>query len=292
MHGFLNINKPPALTSRDAVNLVVRLVGRKAKVGHAGTLDPLATGVLVVAVGAATRLVERVQAQAKSYRAVIRLGARSDTLDADGTIVEVEDPPIPDEARVREALATQAGTIAQVPPQYSALKVGGVRAYDLARSGREAELAARPVRIDRVELIRYEWPALEIDVDCGSGTYIRSIARDVGELLGCGGMIDVLTRTRIGSFRIEDAVDPRDLTIESLPGHLHSMVEAVPDLPRVVLDPTQVTLVARGQALDAGRLDPAPPPGEVALVGHDGALVALAVCDMGRVSPRRVFVVG
>ena len=144
--GLLNLHKPIGWTSRDAVDRVVRPL-RRAKVGHAGTLDPLASGVLVVCIGAATRLIEYVQAMPKSYRTVVRLGATSDTLDADGQIIEAADPPIPGEAEVRAALASQVGTIRQVPPQYSALKVAGRRAYDIARAGDSVELAARPVRV-------------------------------------------------------------------------------------------------------------------------------------------------
>jgi tRNA pseudouridine55 synthase len=291
MTGFLDLNKPPGVTSRDVVNAVVRLVGRRTKAGHAGTLDPLASGVLVVAVGSATRLIEHVQAQAKSYRAVVRLGARSDTLDADGQIEEVSDPPVPDEAAVRAALASQVGMIEQIPPQFSALKVGGRRAYDLARRGEAVELAARPVRIDRVELLRYAWPRLEIAVDCGAGTYIRSIARDVGEALGCGGLIEVLERTAVGVFRLADALDPAALRAESLAGHLRPLTDAVPDLPRVPLDPEQADRIARGAALDARRLAPPPPPGELALLAPDGTLLALAEHDpaAGHVRPRRVL---
>ena len=201
--GVLNLNKPGGMTSRDVVDLVSRPLRKaKVKVGHAGTLDPLATGVLVVCVGSATRLIEYVQRMPKAYRTVVLLGARSDTLDADGKVEAVEDPPIPTEAEVRSALLTQVGTISQMPPQFSALKVEGKRAYDLAREGQAVELAARPVRIDQVELISYAWPRLELQVDCGSGTYIRSIARDIGEILGCGGLVEVLTRTRIGPFRL------------------------------------------------------------------------------------------
>src|SRR4051812_24473518 len=161
--GLLNLNKPIGVTSRDVVDRVSRPL-RKVKVGHAGTLDPLASGVLVVCVGAATRLIEYVQRMPKAYRTAVRLGARSDTLDADGRIEVADDPPIPTEAEVRSALATQVGLIRQVPPQFSALKVEGRRAYDLARAGQAVELAARPVRVDRVELISYEWPRLEFTV--------------------------------------------------------------------------------------------------------------------------------
>ncbi|MBX6315176.1 MAG: tRNA pseudouridine(55) synthase TruB [Isosphaeraceae bacterium] len=289
--GVLNLDKPRGLTSRAAVNFISRPL-RGLRVGHAGTLDPLASGVLVVCVGAATRLIEYVQRMPKTYRTVVRLGARSETLDADGPIVEVPDPPIPDEAQVRAALARQVGTIAQVPPQFSALKVGGQRAYDLARAGRAVELAARPVVIDRIDLLAYDWPRLELEIDCGSGTYIRSIARDVGDALGCGGLVEVLTRTRIGPFRQEDAIDPRTITPEAIPGLLRPAVEAVAGLPQRRLSAAEVAVVAHGGAVAIG---PAPPgDGEVALIGPDGTLVAIAEAEpcTGRVYPRRVLVSG
>jgi tRNA pseudouridine55 synthase len=293
--GLLNLDKPIGLTSRDVVNVVLRpLKKTRAKVGHAGTLDPLASGVLVVAVGPATRLIEQVQRQQKTYTATVLLGATSDTLDADGTVTPTADPPIPSEADVRRALDAQVGEIDQLPPAYSALRVGGKRAYDLARSGEAVDLAARRVRIDRVELIRYEWPNLEILVDCGSGTYIRSIARDVGEQLGCGGLIAVLRRTRIGPFRVEDAIppDPDRLTLATIPNLLRPATDAVADLPRLPLDHEQAALIRLGQPLGV-HSGVAPPdgPGEVALIGPDGTLVALAEADTdaGLYRPRRVL---
>src|SRR4051812_13248460 len=155
--GVLNLNKPTGLTSRDVVNRVSRPL-RRTKVGHAGTLDPLATGVLVICVGAATRLIEYVQRMPKTYRTTIRLGATSDTLDSDGRIVPFESPLVPGEAEIRVALAGQVGTIAQIPPQYSALKVEGKRAYDLARAGQAVELAPRLVSIRGIDVLGYEWP--------------------------------------------------------------------------------------------------------------------------------------
>ncbi|WP_435017755.1 tRNA pseudouridine(55) synthase TruB [Tundrisphaera sp. TA3] len=293
--GVLNLNKPSGMTSRDVVDLVSRpLKKAKVKVGHAGTLDPLASGVLVLCLGAATRLIESVQAMPKTYRAEIRLGATSDSLDADGQITAVENPPIPDETAVRAALAAQVGTIDQVPPQVSALKVGGRRAYDLAREGKEVALAARPVQVYRIELLSYAWPRLEILVECGSGTYIRSIARDVGEALGCGGLIDVLVRTRIGSFLLEEAIDPTGRDIAELLAHLRPMADALGDLPRLVLTPEQVAAVGQGKALVADRVaGAAGGGGEVALLGPDGSVVAIgeydALAGRGLIRPRRVL---
>src|SRR4051812_37661406 len=234
LSGVLNLDKPGGMTSRDVVDLVAKPL-RKVKVGHAGTLDPLASGVLVVCVGAATRLIEYVQGMPKTYRTVVRLGARSDTLDADGRIEVEADPRVPTEADVLEALAAQVGTIEQVPPQFSALKVEGRRAYDLARAGQAVALAARPVRVDRIELISYAWPRLEFTVDCGSGTYIRSIARDVGEALGCGGLIEVLVRTRIGPFLQADALDPTGRPIEAILARLRPSVDALGEMPKLGL---------------------------------------------------------
>ena len=219
VRGVLNLDKPTGVTSREVVDRVARPL-RGVKVGHAGTLDPLASGVLVVCVGAATRLIEFVQRMPKTYRTVVRLGATSDTLDADGHVVAVASPRVPKESEVLAALAGQVGTIEQRPPAFSALKVAGRRAYDLARAGLEVELAPRPVTIDRIDLLGYAWPRLELKIACGGGTFIRSIARDVGEALGCGGLVEVLVRTRIGPFTQAEAIDPMSLTAESIPGLL------------------------------------------------------------------------
>ena len=284
--GVLNLSKPIGMTSRDVVDRVARPL-RKVKVGHAGTLDPLASGVLVVCVGAATRLIEYVQRMPKTYRARVRLGATSDTDDADSAIVEAIAPPVPTEAELRAALATQVGTIDQVPPEFSAIKVAGERAYDLARAGREVVLKARPVTISRVELIEYAWPHAELEIDCGSGTYIRSIARDVGQSLGCGGLIEVLTRTRIGPFTIEEAHDPMTLDRTAILEGLKPATEAVAGMPRVVLAAEQVRAIGQGRTIE---VDPTM-PGEVALLDEDGGLVAIAEAVEGgrRLAPRRVL---
>ena len=283
--GVLNVCKPIGVTSRDVVDRVSKPL-RKIKVGHAGTLDPLASGVLVICVGAATRLIEYVQQMPKTYRAVVRLGATSDTLDADGTVVERECERIPTEAEVRLALAAQVGTILQMPPQFSALKVAGKRAYDLARQGKTAELVARPVDVYRINLTSYAWPRLDITIDCGSGTYIRSIARDVGEALGCGGLIEILTRTKIGGFSIEDAIDPEQLSRETIPGFLRPAIDTLTGLPRVEISGEDVARIVRGQAI-SGR--EGTKPGEVALIGKNGELIAVAEVTATGIAPRRVL---
>ena len=287
--GLLSLDKPTGLTSRDIVDLVARPLRKwKVKAGHAGTLDPLASGVLVVCVGPATRLIEYVQRSPKTYRTVVRLGARSDTLDADGRVEETPDARDPGLAAVRTAVVAQVGTILQRPPAYSALKVGGRRAYDLARAGEAVDLAPRPVTIDRVDVLSYAWPRLELEIGCGGGTYVRSIARDVGDSLGCGGLVEVLVRTAIGPFTLADAVDPRSLTAETIPGLLRPALDALSALPVVAVDAAGVADLARGRSA-AASVDG---PGEVAVVGPDGRLVAVAEADpaTGRVSPRRVLV--
>ena len=285
--GILNLNKPIGLTSRDAVDFVSRPL-RKLKVGHAGTLDPLASGVLVLCLGGATRLIEYVQRMPKTYQTVIRLGATSDTLDADGQVVETPNPTIPQEHDVRSAMARQVGVIHQIPPQFSALKVAGQRAYDLARAGETVDLAAREVSIHRIDLLSYEWPRLELEIDCGSGTYIRSIARDLGETLGCGGLVEVLTRTRIGVFTLADAVDPTRFDgPDSILSHLRPPLDALSDLPRTTLDPAQLALIVQGRAIPLVNQA----AGEVVLLAPDGSLAAIGEVDpvAGLVSPRRVF---
>lgn len=206
MNGLLVIDKPAGMTSRDVVNRVQRWFPRGTKVGHTGTLDPLATGVLVICVGAATKLADVVQAMGKSYRSQFRLGATSDTDDADGTVALVADAAPPTEEMVRTALAGFVGVVEQLPPAYSALKVAGRRAHDLARRGEAVELKPRPVRIDAVRLLGYEWPFVEVEVDCGKGTYIRSIARDLGAKLGVGGLVATLRRTRVGPFTADQGI--------------------------------------------------------------------------------------
>src|SRR4051812_30079545 len=162
------------MTSRDAVNRVQRWFPKKTKIGHTGTLDPLATGVLVVCIGLATRLADYVQAMGKSYTSRFRLGATSTSDDADGEVAEVPNAPVPTREQIDAALAAFVGNVEQLPPSVSALKVGGRRAHDLVRKGKEVPLAPRTVRIDAVRVLAYEWPWLDVEVDCGKGTYIRS----------------------------------------------------------------------------------------------------------------------
>jgi tRNA pseudouridine55 synthase len=291
VRGILNLDKPSGITSRAVVDRVTRLLPR-IKVGHAGTLDPLASGVLVVCIGSATRLIESVQRMTKVYRTVVRLGARSNTLDAEGRVENVENPRVPSEVEVRQAIAGQIGEIRQLPPEYSALKIKGQRAYDLARAGQVVDLEARLVRIDRVDLMSYRWPVLELEIECGGGTYIRSVARDVGEALGCGGLVATLVRTRIGPFTLDSSVDPMTLTSSSLAANLRPAVDAVPHLPAITLDESQAAAVAQGRTLDAASLAlDSVPHGEIALLDTDGRLIAIGQGDSSHrtIHPQKVL---
>ena len=291
--GILVLNKPTGITSRKLVDQVTRLLPG-CKVGHAGTLDPLATGILIVCVGAATRLVENVQNLSKTYRTLIRLGARSDTLDADGRIEVEASPAIPSPGEIQESILPFAGAVLQRPPAYSAIKIQGKRAYDLARSGQTLELAPRLVRIDRIAVIEYSWPRLELEIDCGGGTYIRAIARDIGDSLGCGGYVEALVRTRTGPFTLEQAIDAAALSVESIRGLLRPALDAVPTLPRLELDAGQIEAVTQGKRLPTRDLpgEMTRCAGEVALLNSEGTLIALGELelDQGWLQPRKVLI--
>ena len=202
--GLLNVNKPPGITSFGVVAAVRRGAGIR-KVGHAGTLDPAASGVLIVCLGGATRITEYLMDLPKTYRGVVRLGQRTTTDDAEGRVVAEGDWSRVTEDDVRRALAGFKGVVRQAPPAHSAVKIEGEAAYRRARRGEEVSPKARPVHIYRLGLLRFEPPDLEIEVECGRGTYIRSLARDLGEALGCGAHLASLVRTRVGPFRLEEA---------------------------------------------------------------------------------------
>jgi tRNA pseudouridine55 synthase len=217
IEGVLIIDKPLGLSSMQVCAIVrgkLKAGGapKRVKVGHGGTLDPLASGVLVVLVGKATKRCDQVMVGVKQYETTIDLARLSDTDDLEGEMrdVRVEREPTMDE--VRDACVKWTGDVMQTPPAYSAIKVGGQRAYAMARRGEAVELAARPIRIDEIEVVSYEWPTLVIRVTCGKGTYIRSLGRDIGSEMGVGGVLTALRRTRVGRFSIEDS-----LTLEALP---------------------------------------------------------------------------
>ena len=247
-YGLLNLNKPAGVTSRDVVNQVQRLV-RPQKAGHAGTLDPLATGVLVVCVGPATRLIEYVQQMPKSYSGTFLLGRQSPTEDVEGQVTELADPPVPTLDQLLAAAGALTGRIQQRPPAYSALRVAGRRAYDLARRGEAFDLQPRPVEIYSLEIVSYVYPELKLRVQCGSGTYVRSLGRDLAAALGTAAVMSALQRTAIGSFRLQDAIDPAALTRENWPGHLLPPLLAAEVLPQICVTATEIPAIRAGQTI-------------------------------------------
>lgn len=271
MFGLLNLHKPPGQTSRDAVNHVQRLV-RPAKVGHAGTLDPLASGVLVIGVGPATRLTQFVQQMPKRYEATFQLGSRSDTDDIEGQVMQIPDPPRPSRGDIEAALPAFVGVIDQRPPSYSALKVQGERAYALARRGAPVLLPSRPVRVYGITVRQYEYPILRLSIHCGAGTYIRAIGRDLAEALGTAAVMTALVRTEIGGFRIEEAETPESLTKDNLPHRLLPPLRALDGYPVLQLDSAEVGSVRNGQFLLRAGF---PTNAMVAAVDDRGELVAV-----------------
>lgn len=249
--GIVAVNKPRGLTSRQIVDKVAKLV-RPAKAGHAGTLDPLATGVLVVAVGPATRLITHLQQGRKRYIGQFRLGQRSDTDDAEGQIVPGGDWTGITEASLMAAAGQFTGVVSQIPPQFSAVHVDGKRAYSLARKGQVVDLQARDVEVFSLQVTRFEPPDFELAIECGSGTYIRSIGRDLGEQLGCGALMTALQRTVVGPFTLENAVPFDDLDRDRLKQSLQPALQAVADRPRRIVDADELRALRQGRTIAAG----------------------------------------
>ena len=214
--GIIVVDKPLNLTSMNVCSIVrgrLKAGGapKRVKVGHGGTLDPLATGVLVVLIGKATKMCDEVMAGVKGYLTTVDLSQVSTTDDLEGEKTEVIPSSIPTLGEIEIACAKWTGDVMQKPPPYSAIKVNGQRAYALARKGEMVDLEARPIRIDSIKVVSYEWPMLTIDVVCGKGTYIRSLGRDIGAELGAGGMLTALRRTRVGQFTLEQAMTLDDV---------------------------------------------------------------------------------
>lgn len=246
--GLLVVAKPGGMTSRDAVNVVQRLV-RPIKVGHAGTLDPLATGVLVICMGGATRLVPWIQDGRKRYHATFRLGLSSDTDDITGHVTATKDPSAVTRHAVEESLAQFVGCTEQVPPQFSAVHVEGQRAYDLARRGETVELAAKTIEIDTITLTAWIPPDFTVEIVCGSGTYVRSIGRDLGIRLGCGAVMTQLERSAVGPFRLNQSVELSSLNRETIDASIRPPLDAVQHLNHVAFSSEDVLRLRQGKRL-------------------------------------------
>ena len=263
MRGVVNLDKPVGPTSHDMVGLLRRLTGTR-RIGHAGTLDPLASGVLPILIGPATRFSEELTGGMKRYDAVIRLGARSATDDAEGPI-EPGDGPLPTEAELREALGAFVGTFEQRPPAFSARKHGGRTAHRAARAGAPLDLPPRVVTVESLDVLAIEpgeqTTDVRIDLRCGAGTYVRSIGRDLGERLGCGGYLQSLRRTEAAGLHVDDAVSPEHLETLANGGRLADAILPVGDLlplPRVHLDADAAWRFVHGSELTLRDATPGP----------------------------------
>ncbi len=300
LDGILVVDKPIGPTSHDVVGLVRRLAATK-RVGHGGTLDPFASGVLPVFLGKATRVVEYHLADRKAYRATVCFGAASTTDDLEGELTPAEGPG-PDREAIEAALPRFLGEIRQRPPAYSAIKVGGRRAYAMARAGQTVELAERTVTIEALDLVEWDGsdpdrPIAILDVGCSAGTYIRALARDLGETLGSAAYLGALRRTAAGTFQASDAVGLDDVRAAAADGPaglvplLRPIDEGLDDFPAVTLSAAEVAAISRGQAIRPATGIPDGTATTFRLQAPSGALVALATpMGDGRLAPDKVLV--
>ena len=270
--GVLLIDKPGGITSHDAVATVRRALGTK-KVGHAGTLDPMATGLLVMAVGRGTRFLRFLGDVPKTYEATMRLGVDTTTLDADGDVVRTTVVDVADEALGR-AVAGLVGESMQRPPAFSAVKVQGRRLYEAARKGEALEAAPRPIRVDRFEVFDRRGDEVDVIVVCGGGTYVRVLAADVGAALGCGAHFTALRRTAIGAFEVAEATPPDD------PGAPAPIARAVEHLPVVRLEEEEARAASHGRVLGPSAID-----GPFAVLGPGGELIGVYTDDGPKATP-------
>jgi tRNA pseudouridine55 synthase len=278
--GLLLVDKPGGITSHDAIDRVRRALGTR-KVGHAGTLDPMATGLLLIGVGRATRLLRFMGDLDKTYEGTARLGVETDTLDADGEVVRTA--PVPrsvSAAVIRAAMAALEGESMQRPPAYSAVKVAGRKLYEAARAGESLEAAVRPIRVRRFEVVRAAGSDIEFRVTCSGGTYVRVLLSDVGASLGCGAHLTRLRRTAIGPFGVAEATPPDD------PGLPLPIERAVSHLPRLVLEPEEAVAAGHGRILGPFGI-----VGPYAVQAPDGRLIGVYEDDGGMARPLVILAV-
>jgi tRNA pseudouridine55 synthase len=292
--GVLVVDKPVGMTSHDVVQAIRTGTGLR-RAGHTGTLDPRASGVLVILVGPAVRLSEFVSASDKRYQAIIRLGSATDTFDADGKVTQSPAPVDVTEEQFEKVLNTFIGEIEQTPPPYSAVKVQGRKAYELAREGEEVELAPRKITVHHLEILEWAPPEVVIDVHCSSGTYVRSLANDLGNALGCGAYLVGLRRTKSGRFSLREATPLRRLQEAFHAGNWYQYLipaaEALAEWPAVELTPDDVENIRHGHRIHAGA---DAKPGMVRGVSTQGELVALMDLVAGETGepewqPKKVF---
>jgi tRNA pseudouridine55 synthase len=292
MDGVLNLNKPAGMTSHDVVQRARALLKVK-RIGHTGTLDPLATGVLVLCVGKATRIAQYLEAGEKEYRAVMRLGMTTDTLDAEGSVLETRSYTPPDQQTIIEVFQNFIGTIMQRPPVYSAVKIRGVPSYRLAREGRAKPLEPRPVKISSIELLAYDDPFVSIAVTCSKGVYIRSLCAEIGNTLGMGAHLTGLERTRSGRFRLEQAITLQELADLAGAGKTSQVVTpidaALGDFPSVSVSEIETIKVLHGNQISCPRSFADHSGDLVRIHSPSGTLLALARIVSGLLKPDIVF---
>lgn len=290
--GILAIDKPAGMTSFDAVR-VVRRVFNERRVGHAGTLDPTATGLLPICVGNATRLVDYFHQQSKTYCCIVRFGVRSNTLDTEGVLEPGGDASELREDDVRKAAAEFVGEIEQVPPMHSAVRHEGKHLYEIARSGGDVERKARPVRIESIRVTAFRagpQAEAELEVVSGKGAYMRVLAADIGDRVGTGALLAWLSRTTYGPLRLEDAIRPDALAESSDPLQaLLPLDSAVSFLPRVDLPPQGATMIGRGQAVWLPRLPVLTAGDQVRVHSADGRLIAIGEVTGNLLRPTKVL---
>ena len=284
MFGFLNVAKPVGQTSRRVVDRVQAIM-KPLKVGHTGTLDPLASGVLVLAIGPATRLAKYLLHHSKHYQGEFRLGCSSNTDDLEGELNVLGSAPEIERDALISALSGFTGCIRQRPPAYSAIKVNGQRAYRLARKGVAVELAERPVSIYELELIQYEYPDFKLAIHCSGGTYVRALGRDLGIHLGSAAVMTGLCRTGVGEFRLQESLDWSDLDKAAIESNLCSPLDCLPEIPTVVVDLSVISKLANGTMVELDH-----PADLVAAVDNQQRLMALMVRQGNLFRPGTNFV--
>ncbi len=300
VNGWINLGKPPEMSSSDAVNIVRRTLNAQ-KAGHGGTLDPLATGILPIALGEATKTIPYCQDHLKTYSFTVIWGEARDTDDAEGEVIETS-PHRPSEQEILDILPRFTGNIQQIPPQYSAIKVDGERAYDLAREGVELELASRPVYIEALDLVEAGLDSARFLCICGKGTYMRSLARDMAKALGTAGYIAGLRREAVGPFTLENSISLAKLKeisdIAPLEDVLLPIETVLDDIPALALNEREAAQLKNGQKLlfisrpDVDRLYRAglnPETDATALAVYNGKPIALVMVEGAEISPVRVL---
>lgn len=300
LDGIVNLNKPAGFSSRAAVNLVLRAAGiRKLKAGHAGTLDPIADGVLVVCLGRTTRLIPYIHEFPKEYIGRFQLGVSSRSDDVESPLEKVEAPPRPTRDELLRILPQYTGKIEQVPPMFSAVKVDGKRAYTLARAGESAQLMSKMIEVHRLEIEAYDYPFLTLKILCGTGTYIRSLGRDIAKSLGTAAVMDQLTRTSVGPFTLDTSIDPHHLS-PGLEGNLLPSAIGVSQLTPITVDDDAIGELRHGRPFPlVGHVqhpsvstDPSAEfaaLGEFAALAECGRLIAIVRVKQGAFWPVKVF---